>query len=137
MICYNTSIKWEINLVNIILQIFNRIQMKRVTCTLCRTNKKEYNIKCRCKVEKVRKRIFELEEELDLKRMKNMKENFEFERKMYLGRYIRNRIKDSARFFVIGQEVVRILFKLGIDEDEALNIYDEYGEDVFEDIFNK
>ena len=66
-----------------------------------------------------------------------MKENFEFERKMYLGRYIRNRIKDSARFFVIGQEVVRILFKLGMDEDEALNIYDEYGEDVFEDIFNK
>ena len=111
--------------------------MKRVTCTLCRTNKKEDNIKCRCKVEKVRKRIFELEEELDLKRMKNMKENFEFERKMYLGRYIRNRIKDSARFFVIGQEAVRILFKLGIDEDEALNIYDEYGEDVFEDIFNK
>ena len=51
--------------------------------------------------------------------------------KMYLGRYIRNRIKDSARFFVIGQEAVRILFKLGIDEDEALNIYDEYGEDVF------
>ena len=84
MKCYNTSIKWEINLVNIILQICNRIEMKRVTCTLCRTNKKEDNIKCRCKVEKVRKWIFELEEELDLKRMKNMKENFEFERKNVL-----------------------------------------------------
>ena len=58
--------------------------MKRVTCTLCKTNKKEDNIKCRCKVEKVRKGIFELEEELDLKRMKNMKENFEFERKNVL-----------------------------------------------------
>ena len=106
--------------------------MKRVTCTVCRTNKKEDNIKCRCKVEKVRKWRFELEEDLDLKRMKNMKENFDFVRKIYLGRYIRNRIKDSARFFDMGQDGIRILFKLTIDEDEALNIYDECGEDAFE-----
>ena len=96
----------------------DEIQIKRVTCTLCRTNKKEDNIKCRYKVEKVRKRIFELEEELDLKRMKNMKENFEFERKMHLGRYLRYRIKDSARFFVLRQDDIRILFKLTIDQDE-------------------
>ena len=111
--------------------------MKRVTCTLCRTNKKEDNIKCRCKVEKVRKQIFELEEELDLKRMKNMKENFEFERKMYLGRYIRNKIKDTVRFFVILKpEDARVFYELTTDEDEALNIYDEYGEDIFEDLLN-
>ena len=94
VICYIFCIKCEINPVNKTLFFFtdisemDGIQMKNMqilTCTLCKTNKKEDNIKCRCKVEKVRKRIFELEEELDLKRMKNMKENFEFERKMHLG----------------------------------------------------
>ena len=55
-----------------------------------------------------------------------MKENFDFERKMYLGRYIKNKIRD----------VVRVFYELTKDEYEALYIYDEYGEDIFEDLFN-
>ena len=111
--------------------------MQILTCTLCKTNKKEDNIKCRCKVENVRKSIFELEKELDLKRIKNMKENLEFERKMYLGRYIRNRINDSVRFFhTLSADDIRIFYRLSAEEDEALNIYDKNGEDVFEDLLN-
>ena len=64
-----------------------------------------------------------MESRLDLMRMKNMKENLEFERKMYIGRYIRNRINDSVWFFMLSAE-----------EEEALNIYDKNGEDIFENL---
>ena len=108
--------------------------MQILKCTLCKSNKKEDNIKCKCKVERVRKCIFELEKELDLTRMKNMKENLEHERKMYLGRYIRNRINDSFRFFhTLSVDDIRFFYRLSADEDEALNIYDKNnGEDVFD-----
>ena len=108
-----------------------------LTCTLCKIKNKEDSIKCKCRVEKFRKSIFELEKELDLKRIKYMKENFEFERKMCLGRYIKNKITDAVKFFIILKpEDVRVFYELTTDEDEALNIYDEYGEDIFEDLFN-
>ena len=78
-----------------------------------------------------------MEKELDLTRMKNMKENLEFERKMYLGRYIRNRINDSFRFFhALSVDDIRFFYRLSADEDEALNIYDKNGEDVFEYLLN-
>ena len=78
-----------------------------------------------------------MEKELDLTRMKNMKENLEFERKIYLGRYIRNRINDSFRFFhTLSVDDIRIFYRLSADEDEALNMYDKHGEDVFEYILN-
>ena len=97
-----------------------------LSCTLCKTNMKENNIKCRCNAENVWRSIIEFEKELNSKRIKNMKENFDFERKMYLGRYIKNKIRD----------VVRVFYELTKDEYEALNIYDEYGEDIFEYLFN-
>ena len=131
---YIYCIKCEINTLN--KNIFftdisemEGIDMKNIqilSCTLCKTNTKENNIKCRCNVENVRRSIFELEKELNSKRIKNMKEKFDFERKMYLGRYIKNKIRD----------VVRVFYELTKDEYEALNIYDEYGEDIFEDLFN-
>ena len=46
-----------------------------------------------------------------------MKENLEFERKIYFGRYIKNMINDSVRFF----------YMLSAQEEEALNIYDKNG----------
>ena len=96
---------------------------KKLTCEICKNKNKEDSINCKCKVEKFRKSIFELEKRLDLMRMKNMKENLEFERKMYIGRYIRNRINDSVRFFT-----------LSADKEEALNIYDKNGEDIFKNL---
>ena len=55
--------------------------------------------------------------------MKIMKENLEFDTKMYLGRYMRNRMNDSYWYFLRTES-----------EEEALNVYDKYGEDVFENL---
>ena len=55
--------------------------------------------------------------------MKNMKENLKFDTKMYIGRYMRNRMNDSYWYFLRTES-----------EEEALNVYDKYGEDVFENL---
>ena len=98
-------------------------KIEKLECELCKIKNKEDSIKCKCRVEKFRKGIFELEKQLFLMNMKNMKENLEFDTKMYLGRYMRNRMNDSYLYFLRTES-----------EEEALNVYDKYGEDVFENL---
>ena len=98
-------------------------KIEKLECELCKIKNKEDSIKCKCRVEKFRKGIFELEKQLYLMNMKNMKENLEFDTKMYLGRYMRNRMNDSYLYFLHTES-----------EEEALNLYDKYGEDVFENL---
>ena len=98
-------------------------KIEKLECELCKIKNKEDSIKCKCRVEKFRKGIFELEKQLYLMNMKIMKENLEFDTKMYLGRYMRNRMNDSYLYFLRTES-----------EEEALNVYDKYGEGVFENL---
>ena len=98
-------------------------KIEKLECELCKIKNKEDSIKCKCRVEKFRKGIFKLEKQLYLMNMKIMKDNLEFDTKMYLGRYMRNRMNDSYLYFLRTES-----------EEEALNLYDKYGEDVFENL---
>ena len=98
-------------------------KIEKLECELCKIKNKEDSIKCKCRVEKFRKGIFKLEKQLYLMNMKIMKDNLEFDTKMYLGRYMRNRMNDSYLYFLRTES-----------EEEALNVYDKYGEDVFENL---